>query len=223
MTFPTELAEAAVTIAEGKKALHDLARQDERRKREIESDPDLTTEGRKIALRQHREALTEKRRKIRAKIDKAAARAEQIRRQTHVNRPSNEDGRARARQLLDQGYAFDVLLARAEKYGDDDLAAGLQAELFYLGDGDKFSDEAGVDVEALAAECDRVLAGIARHENERDTSRLLLEIADASRGVKEVDEFTVKQIRGEAKPSDRLKMAYALGPDQQGEPYRGER
>lgn len=222
MSFPSELAAAVVTIEEGKKALRSLARGDEQRRREIKEDADLTTEGRAIARRHQRQQVEKQQREIRGKIEKARERADRIRQQTHVHRPGIEDGRARARRLLEQGYAFDVLLARADKYGDDELAAGLQAELPYLGDGDKFADEV-TDIDGLAKECDRVLARIARHSSERDTSRLLLEIAEASRGIEQLEEFTAKSIRGEAKPTDRLKLAYALGPDQQGEPYREER
>jgi hypothetical protein len=208
--YAGELERFALELRRVRRALRSLPRELEQRERDVMADEDLTTEARRIKLRQIRDEERSRQQKLHGRLAAASERAAEVATKIRSLRPVEETAQTRLRDLLARGHAYDQILERAVENADDELVAALRWEAMYHGNGSRFAD-ARSTVEA----CDRALAQVGRG-GEQDNNQAILEVSDASRGLEEIGEFAAKSVLGEATPHDRLRLAYAVGPGEDG-------
>jgi hypothetical protein len=199
----------AQAIAKKSKELREHARRTKDRKREIENDDDLTTEAKKIALRQLREEAYARHRKIWAEIERLQAKAEEWVKLVRVSRPVDDEARERVRDMLAERVPAARILERAVELGDAETIAALRAAMLWYGNKDGFAD-----TKDTIAACDRALAEIARGE-EGEVNRGLVRISEANQPVTETGEWAAKVQLEQDTPRDLLQLAYATGAGQE--------
>lgn len=184
-----------------KQQIRELANTDDKRRREIRDDPNLTPKAQALALENLTSENEAKRRKLMTDYDGARKLAEQHTKT--VRESSNVDPQAQARvhDLRRRGHDLPQQLTRAEETGDAAMLFAIRAEARYFGDGERFSEG-----QEIVRRCERALAQLG-HTSER----LVLEAEQAGQGFREVSEFTAKSLHGTALPEDRMRMAFALG------------
>lgn len=177
----------------------------EQQERAINADEDLTAEARRIKLRQVREGLRAKQRRLHDELVKVCKRADRLAAEA-ANEGGTRQAHTRVRQLFSDNVSTDSIIKRAEGIGDADTIRAVRAEVLYLGGEDGFVDAAET-VEA----CNRALGRLGSTGAE-----LLVEIDKARKPIGAIDAFAAKKVDGTATPHDRLTLAYALG-DQEGD------
>lgn len=204
--YAKELSKLALELRRVRRALRALPRELEQRERAVMEDDDLTTEARRIKLRQIREEERAKQQKLHQRQLNAISQADELAKKIRVRRPIEETAQARVRELLARGLAHDQIIERAVELGDDEIVAALRSEALYHGDKHGFAD-ASSTVEA----CDRALAQIGRG-GEQDNNEAILNVADSRQALDEINEFAAKSALGQVTPHDRLKLGFAVAP-----------
>lgn len=204
--FSQELSKLALEFRRVRQALRALPRELEQRERTVTNDPDLTTEARRIKLRQIREEERSKQQKLHQRLLNATSKAEELEKQIRVLRPIEDAAQVRVQKLLAQGLVHDQIIERAVELGDDETIAALRWEAMYHGDKHGFADAS-----STVRACDLALAQVGRG-GERENNRAILKVADSRQALDEINEFAAKAVLGMARPHDRLKLGYAVGP-----------
>ena len=204
--FASELSKLALELRRVRRLLRALPGELEQRERAVLEDADLTTEARRIKLRQIREEERSKQQKLHQRLLAATSHAEELAKKIRVRRPIEETAQARVQELIARGLAHNAIIERAVELGDDEIIAALRSEALYHGDKHGFADATST-VEA----CDRALAEVGRG-GDQENNQAILDVADAREAVDEINEFAAKSVLGQATPQDRLRLGFAVGP-----------
>jgi hypothetical protein len=202
----SQLSKFKLELRRVRRALRALPRELEQRERAVLEDADLTTEARRIKLRQIREEEQAKQQKLHQRLIDATSQAKRLEKQIRVLRPVDDAARARVGNMLGDGIAHDQIIEHAAGLGDSETIAALRWEALYHGDKNGFADAAAT-IEA----CDRALAQVGRG-GEQEDNQAIVDVADAREAVDEINEFAVKSVLGQATPHDRIKLGFAVGP-----------
>jgi hypothetical protein len=171
----------------------------------IREDPELTAEQKRRRIQEARFKSQKEMSKLDAEIAHAAREGEEATHEEHRDRKLDPAAHARVRDLLAQGVAPVTIRERAAKQRDPEMLAALRTALLYFNlDGDF------ADTQKLVNAIDRDLADVGEGV-EADNNRAIVELDDALQRSPAVREFAWKKTMGEAKPLDRLRMAFATG------------
>jgi len=204
-----ELSDVAAELLRLKKALRAIPRALERREAAFRNNDELTPEALRTRLAQVREEYRAEQQRLHKGLLAAVARAERLEKEIRLKRPVGEAARRRAQGLLRQGLSYDEIIKHAAGLQDVETIAALRSEaLYHAGEGTFH------DASSTVSACDRALARLSRG-GDRSNERAIVEAAEARRALDEINDFVAKASLGTIGPHDRLRVAYAIGPDEE--------